>query len=211
MAERDDFERRLLAEVQAGEIHFPKAMRTVPEERRRFGLRLPGILLRPAFAYALVLALLGPAYLGLAGLRSGPPAAGEPLAPATPAAAPAVPARAAGLGSVKTLELGGQVRDEGAGSRLVVGESDDFVLLSFLAPTRRGRVYRAVLSDAGSRTVAEKAPLSSSDGRGSFTLVCEARLLAEGDYVLSVSEVASGPAAGEGAYQFRFRVVRSAP
>ena len=71
-------------------------------------------------------------------------------------------------------------------------------------------VYQATLADAGGRTVASKRPLRSTDGQGSFTLVCARGLLAQGDYVLSVSEVAPA-AVAEAPYQFRFRVVRPAP
>jgi hypothetical protein len=223
----DDFERYLLGQIETQQVHFPKAVLLPPEEEsgargfpgslwaRLAALagRLPRVLLTPAFAYAVVLVLLVPAYWGLTGLR--PPRAPVPSDPprAVPSSAPVAPARSADLGTPRSVHLGGgQVRADGTVTRVTVEESDDFVLLSFLAPIRSDPavVYEATLTDAGGRVVAAKRPLRSTDGRGSFTLVCASALLAEGDYVLSVSEVSSG-AAAEAPYQFRFRVARPAP
>jgi hypothetical protein len=224
----DDFERYLLAQVQAKEVHFPKAVLLPPEEasaapgllgrawdaKASFIRRLPRVLLTPAFAYSVVLALLVPAYLGISHLRASRTAAdADRRALVVPSPAPVAPVRPAELGTPKSLHLGGgQVRGEGAVSRLTIEESDDFVLLSFLAPTRSDPnvMYQATLVDAGGRTVAVKKPLESTDGRGSFTLVCASGLLAQGDYVLSVSQVTAG-AVADGPYQFRFRVIRPAP
>ena len=218
----EDFERYLLAQVQAKEIHFPRAVLLPPEEGRGFlgslwarwvpsAGRLRRVLLAPALAYAVILALLVPAYLGVSRLRS--PRAGAAAGTAVTSPPSVAPAPAAALGTPKSLHLGGgQVRGGSPVSVVTIGDADDFVLLSFLAPIRSDPsvVYQAVLTDARGRIVAAKKPLRSTDGRGSFTLVCEGGLLAQGDYVLSVSEATSATVA-EGPYQFRFRVVRSAP
>jgi hypothetical protein len=220
----EDFEQYLLAQVQAKEIHFPRAVLLPAEERRGFlgslwarwapsTGRLRRVRLAPALAYAVILALLVPAYLGVSGLRS-PRAGADPGAVAAVTSPPSVaPAPPAALGNPKSLHLGGgQVRGGGPVSVVTIGDADDFVLLSFLAPIRSDPsvVYQAVLTDARGRIVAAKKPLRSTDGRGSFTLVCEGGLLAQGDYVLSVSEATSATVA-EAPYQFRFRVARSAP
>jgi hypothetical protein len=217
MAERRDFERTLLEQIQSGQVHFPKAVILPPEDeggaRRASWLgRLPRVLLAPAFAYSVVLVLLVPAYLGLTGRDAlqAPTASGPRVLPPS---TPVVPPRPAELGTPRSIELGGgQVRAAGTVTRVTIEASDDFVLLSFLAPIRSDPavVYEAILADAGGRAVAAERPLRSTDGRGRFTLVCPSALLAEGDYVLSVSEVTSG-AAAEAPYQFRFRVMRPAP
>lgn len=222
----DDFEGYLLAQVDSKELHFPKAVLRPLEEEGHGVLgsvwtrwssllrRLPKVMLMPAFAYALVLALLVPAYLGVSRTRS-PRAVADapPVAPAAPSSVPTAVARPAELGTPRSFHLGGgQVRDDGPVMRVTIQASDDFVLLSFLAPIRSDPsvVYEATLADASGRAVASKRPLRSTDGQGSFTLVCPSGLLAQGDYVLSVSEVASA-ASAEAPYQFRFRVVRPAP
>src|SRR5262245_24550919 len=192
MAERrdrapDDFEWRLRTQLDSGEVHFPKAVLIPPEQevgprgllaswwaRVAARSRLPRLLLRPAFACALVAALLVPATLGVWRLRSSPPPApaeAPPFrgGPSDPRAA--LPATR--LGSLKAVQLGGgQVRGDGSVTRVTVEASDDFVLLSFLAPTRSDPrvVYEATLADASGRTVAAKRPLRSTDGRGGFAL-----------------------------------------
>jgi hypothetical protein len=210
----DDFERRLLDLIDAKEVYFPKGL-TAPLEdlgprqgslgalldQIRHGLA--GVMLHPAFAYAVVLALSVPAYRGLTAHRVAPARAPA----ATPGLAPAAPR----VSSPVFVELdSGPVRGGGAGSTLDLARSDGMVALSFLAPIRRGSgaTYQATLTDAAGHVVAVKTPLRSTDEVGHFVLVCGADLFAPGDYLLTVTGT-PGAGAPQEEFRFPFHVIRS--
>jgi hypothetical protein len=215
---QDDFETRLFAMIDAGELDFPKgAVRPGVEAapppglfkrlrlRWRGRLGLPRLVLTAAVAYVATFTLSLPVYRALFAPTSVP-------APPATIAAPAPPPPS--VGSAQVLALGaGPTRASVAARRVTVGASDSFLVLSFLVPIREGAglVRRAAIHDASGRVVVEHGPIQSADDLGNFVLVCNARLFAAGDYALVVTEAASGSAASAESHRFSFQVVRSRP
>ena len=215
---QDDFEKRLFAMIDAGELDFPKgAVRPGVEAApspglfERLGLRgrgrlgLPRLVLTAAVVYAATFTLSLPVYRAL----FAPPSV--PAPPAT-IAAPVVPPPPS-VGSAQTLALGaGPTRASAAVQAVTVGASDSFLVLSFLVPIREGAglVRTAAIHDASGRVLVEHGPIQSADDLGNFVLVCNARLFTAGDYALVVTEATPAGASAE-SHRFSFQVVRPRP
>jgi hypothetical protein len=214
---QNDFEKRLFAMIDAGELDFPKgAVRPGVEaapppgffERLRARWRgrwgFPRLLLTAAVTYAVTFSLSLPVYRALFAPTS------VPAAPAKiDASAPSPPS----VGRAQTLALGaGPTRASAAAPRVTVGASDSFVVLSFLVPIREGTgLVRTAIHDASGRLVVEHGPIQSADDLGNFVLVCNARLFTAGAYALVVTEATPASAASAESHRFSFQVVRPRP
>jgi hypothetical protein len=214
----DEFERRLFAMIETGELDFPKgAVRPGDEAAPRGGTlqslrsrlsrlipRMPRLFLTAAVAYGLALVVSLPVYL--VAFRPSPTTA--PAAAPLPVAAPA-PSLPPTVGSARVLALGsGPTRGDESERAIVVGDADRFVVLSFLAPIRTGPgiVYRAKITEATGRLVASQDSIRSVDGLGNFVLVCNSELFSAGEYRLTLEEVPASGAVEE--HRFPFRVSR---
>jgi hypothetical protein len=180
-----DFERLLMAEMDAGHVDFPKGL-VVPEERSalaRLGLAARALFASPALAYALLAAVVAVFAVRRPGVASPAPA---PAAP--PVAAPAAQPAPSG-GTATVVELGGgATRASGRGPAVAPQGAHGFVVLRFLAPIRSdpSLVYRAQV--AGSAGVVLDLPrLAGGDALGRFDLVVPRTLLPPGGYVLTVA------------------------
>jgi hypothetical protein len=140
--------------------------------------RLLGWLRAPALAYALALALLYPAYLGLR----------RATAPGAVALRPAL---------LLNLDV---ARAEAAPPTLDRADAGGPVVLAFSLPARAGLRYQARLLDGAGRAVAGPAEVRGGVAPGQFHLACAPGTLAVGDYRLVVN------AAGERDYVFAFTV-----
>jgi hypothetical protein len=217
----DEFERRLFAMIDVGEVDFPKgAVRPGDEAAPRGGLlrslrkltrlipRFPRLFLTAAAAYGVALVVSLPAYLLFFPRSAAVPAAEPDAAPAlppAPAAAPSVPS----IANARVLELGaGPTRAAGVERVVEIGDADGFIVLSFLVPIRSdpGIVYTARITDASGRVVAARDSIRSVDALGNFVLVCSSELFAAGEYRLTVAEVPASGTAEE--HRFAFRVSR---
>lgn len=159
------------------------------------------LLRRPALAYALVLLLLYPAYLGLFSKR---PAAGEG---ASTRRISAPPPPSAGLHAARILDLN-QVRGPGGvGNTIRLGAGDKLFILSFFVPIRTGLRYSAAITDEGGKTVTAQSELTSSDAKGNFYLVCDAQPFSGGRYMVTVEEVSLQT--GQAGRHFRFEFALS--
>jgi hypothetical protein len=210
----DDFERRLFAALEEGDLHFPRGAWRAHAENPPPGVlgwlrawvqprRFPKLVLTAALAYGLALVVSAPVYMAFS----------SRTAPSEPAAATAAPAASA-LGSARTLDLGaGPTRAGGGAREITIGPHDAFVILSFLVPIEgNGRaVVTATLADGTGRVIAQQ-PVASTDDLGNFVLVCRSDLFATGDYRLTIVETASARAgAPETPHRFSFHVSRARP
>ncbi len=218
--DQNDFEERLFAMIDAGELDFPKgAVRPGAEAAPAMGLfaalraRLargghgfPRLFFAAAASYGIVFVAALPVYRALFPATvapSRPPAALPPVASAPPA-----------LGNARLLALGGgPTRASGRGLRVEIGASDSFLVLSFLVPIRGapGVVHAATIREAGGRVVAVRQPIQSVDDLGNFVLACDAALFSAGDYQLVVTEAPSPSADPAEGHRFSFQVIRPRP
>jgi hypothetical protein len=168
---------------EAAATPFPDSSGAVSslEPRRPFWR----LLFSPALAYALVLALLYPAYLGLFS-QPEDPVERIVLRPPPPE-----------LASARVFDLR-QVRAAGE-SEVVLQPDEQMFILSFWVPVRPGRRYEAKIAG---NTVAR---LRERDQQGNFALVCERRVFeAPGRYVLVVSETEAATGRQEREFRFAF-------
>jgi hypothetical protein len=217
----DEFEKRLFAMIDTGDLHFPKGVvRPGDQAAPRGGLvasfrdrlarlvpRFPRLFLTAAVAYGLALVVSLPTYLVLFPTRSAP-------APSAVVSVEAPEQVEPPLGSAAVLGLGaGATRAAGAAPVLRVRASDAYVVLSFLAPIRSGAglVHQATITDAAGRIVAAQKPIRAVDELGNFVLVCRAALFSSGEYELALAEVPALPSAPGESHRFSFRVTRPGP
>lgn len=150
----------------------------------RFGGLIASVVMRPAFAYALVLILVYPAYLGLS-MRQGhitpPPRSsfrGEAGRGTSSVASsdvqPAV-----------VIDL--SVTRDGRTPAVRPLPDDESFILSFFVPMKIGFTYYAVIRDSTGKALTT-VPLKSPDGTGNFSLVCNRRRFGPGTYSLEVLE-----------------------
>jgi hypothetical protein len=130
------------------------------------------VLLRPWFAYVIVLLLIYPAYLGL--VRRPTMRTDAPLLPARP------------LESAKILQL--DAARGAAGREINLTGRDKVLILSFFVPVRTSRQYSAEITDRKGVVIAAHPEITSYDSNGNFYLVCDRHLFTGGQYTLTVKE-----------------------
>jgi hypothetical protein len=137
----------------------------LPEPQAGIVDRLASAVRHPLFAYALAVALIYPAYLGL----SVKP---QPSAPPAELAPPSLkPARSFDLSQTR-----------GASSEIRLAEGEGTFILFFFIPARSGFDYFAAVKGV-------RMPLAAPDSAGNLYLVCDRRLFPQGEYRLKVTEV----------------------
>lgn len=163
-----------------------------PDESSRKGI-LIRFLLHPAFAFAIVLALLYPAYRGL--FTAGP-------------ASQKIVDRA---GSAMDFDLG-----QGSATRstspdkeavVVLSRAERFFILTFFVPVRSAYRYEMEIRNEEGKVV-DSEIIRSRDPLGNFSVVAASSQFPDGRYSLTVKEIE--PAAGtvKDQYHFQFRVDR---
>jgi len=146
-------------------------------------------LRKPMVAYALLLLLLYPAYLGIVQIRhpagkSTASSRGESGSTTVVVPPPSLPAPMPAL--IVNLD---RVRGEkGGGHAGAVPNGVNLVVLQFFWPVRLGATYSGQIKDATGRVVVPVPDLTSSDSKGNFSLVCERKYLPPGNYTLTVVE-----------------------
>ena len=160
---------------------------------RRFDTFLSGqrrsilsVLLRPWFAYAMVLLLIYPAYRGLV------------QRPFTQKGAPGLSSRPTGLPSAQVMQL--DATRSAMGTEVALTEQDKVLILSFFVPIRTGLRYSVEIVNRAGHVIAAQPAIASYDGKGNFYLVCDRASLTGGQYILTVKE--SGGANREFRFQF---------
>jgi hypothetical protein len=151
--------------------------------------------LHPAFAYGLVLLLIYPAYVGVSSRFGG---GGAEAKRETPAEQPAlVPASIIDLNA----ERGPATTDRPAAQ----GPGTGAQVLTFFVGVNPALRYTASLADSTGAAVFDAGEIWSSDGEGTFYLVCPKRLLPGGAYKLRVaaSDRPSGKVEKEYVFEFR--------
>jgi anti-sigma factor RsiW len=166
-----------------------------PRERKPKRSAFPW--LHPAFAYGLVLLLMYPAYLGLSSRFGGKsPDVKREVPVQRPALAPAsIINLNAERGVAPTDRPGVQAPVAGAGAQV----------LTFFVGVNPALGYTASLADSTGATVFDAGEIWSSDGEGTFYLVCPTRLAPGAAYKLRVaaSDRVSGRVEKEYLFEFR--------
>jgi hypothetical protein len=174
-------ERRILESLKRakpGQIAGQPKTATSVVQRLRYVADLTfWCLRRPAFAYAMILALAYPAYRGLRPRVQVPPA---PLsraeAPETPSPRPPMVAAA--------LDLQAPQRGNGGPSQVIeLAPADSVLVLSFFLPTQKGFSYRAELTNDMRQPVGMPVQLVPNPV-AYFTLVYDRKLFGPGKYTL---------------------------
>lgn len=152
---------------------------------------LKRILLHPALAYGIALALLYPAYLGLSNR-----------------AAQGVVSRA---GSARDFDLGqGSVtRSTSSAEPTVVSlpPNDQFVILTFFVPVRSSYRYEMeIRNELGS--LIDSEAIHSRDSIGNFSIVAASSAFADGKYKLNVKETEPSNGVMKNEYAFHFYIER---
>lgn len=209
-------ERYLLSLIDDGELHFPKMVRhaepgkevlpPVEVSARRPAVlfdRIAGFFLRPAVAYALLLCLIYPAYLGI--FRKSPVVKEKQVVQETPTS----------LGVIavtRDVSLGGGVTREGGGEKeIILSKTDNFFMLSFFVPvtTEPNTRYDLEVRGEDGSLIAEQKAVVSRDILGNFSIVCNKQLFKEGSYVLELLKVDKATSAKKGNYRFKFKIVHA--
>lgn len=131
-------------------------------------------LLKPAYAYILILALLYPAWLGLFKKDNNQGKIMEPI----------------NIGNFFVLH---QDNHRAAGEQLntiVVENSSDFFAFSFVLPVKNqeDNVYQATISNAENKVVWHDESLKFIDSFGTVIMVCPQKYFTKGRYTLTVIE-----------------------
>lgn len=147
----------------------------VQREERRSGWMGVSLFQLPVLGYALALALVYPAWLGVT-RRTEAPAAREEWA-------------ATWAGSVDLTATRGDL----AMPAVTAAGGERAAVLQFYAPAGAGIAQQAEVRDAKGRVVADLGEVKSYDGRGNFAVVVDPRKLAAGQYRLVVRGGVDGP------------------
>lgn len=164
---------------------------SVPKTKWKESLKR--FLLHPALAYAIVLALLYPAYRGL--FHSGP----------------APQQIVNGTGSAMDFDLGqGSVtRSKRSGEEAVVllSPTERFFILTFFVPVRSIYRYEMEIRNEQGILIDSKV-IRSRDSIGNFSIVAATSLFPDGLYSLTIQEIESATGALRNEHYFQFRVTR---
>lgn len=149
----------------------------------RFPLRF---LLRPSFAYLLVLALVYPAYRGIFQQHQ--------RIVYLPGTVPRQPVVARQLHSAHVYDLGEATAKRGSSPystlrEITVDNSEQFLVLHFYIPVHPDHVYRMeIRRETASQTIVS-AEIRSQDPLGNFSVVAQTSLFSNGDYLMVVEEI----------------------
>ncbi len=170
--------------------------------------RMRALLLSPALAYLLVLALLYPAYKGFFQMP-------EVLVVKEPVKETEIvevqkPAPSLGMATLsRSFEL--RLAERGAGERRRVvrlHQGDEFFALSFRVPISElpEFVYNLEIRDSQGQVVASEQEARAQDWLGNFSVVCDRELFPPGEYELRVKEVNKKTQAVRNEFTFYFAV-----
>ena len=170
--------------------------------------RMKALLLRPAFAYLLVLALLYPAYQWVF-QKPEVMVVKEPVKE-TEIVEVEKPVPSLSMATLpRSFRLRLAERSTGQSLRVVrLSQGDNFFALSFLAPIseRPEFVYNLEIRDERGKVVASEQAARAQDPLGNFLVVCNRELFPPGEYELRVKEVNKKTQAVRREFTFSFNV-----
>ncbi len=149
-------------------------------------------VIKPVFAYALVLLLIYPAWLGIMKISEGTTSTTEPV----------------NINKHFVLEPFEQRAGTGSPNIILLEKTTELFTFSFNIPVidNTDYNYKAIIVDDNNKTVWKAKDIKQIDAYGSILLVCNKRYFHEGTYTLFVNEKNKDELEAENEYKFVFKV-----